>query len=121
MRRLLFAVLLCAWSQPGRLRNEAAFARLAGAEAMNRSTDGRVVPVEIRQPPASAMDEIRDYVMPALEPIETIFIVSSRFAYALGTPPASAYVTVTRWRSRARRSRSGTAASRWGSSPSRGG
>jgi len=36
------AVLLCAWSQPGRLRNEAAFARLAGAAPIPASSGKRI-------------------------------------------------------------------------------
>lgn len=50
-------------------------ARAAGMKSINRPTDGRGIPVEIRQPPPSAMDEIQNYVVPALEPIGTILIV----------------------------------------------
>jgi predicted PurR-regulated permease PerM len=50
-------------------------ARRAGYEAMTRSGDGLAIPVEVRQPPPSAVDEIRSYVIPALKPIETTLIV----------------------------------------------
>lgn len=50
-------------------------ARTAGLQAANRTTGSGAVTVEIRAPPVSALDEVRGYVMPALEPIETIFIV----------------------------------------------
>ena len=50
-------------------------ARRAGAQSMERARDNTVIPVEIREPPASAMDEIRSYVVPALAPVETTLIV----------------------------------------------
>ena len=40
-----------------------------------RPEDSRAVPVEIREPVPSAMDEIRSYLLPALAPIETTLIV----------------------------------------------
>jgi predicted PurR-regulated permease PerM len=50
-------------------------ARRAGAKSMERPRDDTAIPVEIREPPASAMDEIRSYVVPALAPVETTLIV----------------------------------------------
>lgn len=50
-------------------------ARAAGLQAVNRPTSNGAIPVEIRAPPVSALDEVRGYVMPALGPIETVFIV----------------------------------------------
>ncbi len=49
--------------------------RRAGAALAARPEDSRAVPVEIREPVPSAMDEIRSYLLPALAPIETTLIV----------------------------------------------
>ncbi len=56
-------------------RPNAKNARRAGAASMVRPRDDAAIPVEIRSPPASALDEIRSYVVPALAPIETTLIV----------------------------------------------
>ena len=50
-------------------------ARAAGLQATSRSTSSGVVPVEIRPAPETALEEVQSYVIPALEPIETILIV----------------------------------------------
>ncbi|GHH26760.1 ABC transporter permease [Sphingomonas glacialis] len=50
-------------------------ARAAGLQATSRPTSSGVVPVEIRPAPETALEEVQSYVIPALEPIETILIV----------------------------------------------
>lgn len=56
-------------------RRNAQNARRAGAASMVRLRDDTAIPVEIRAPPASAVDEIRSYVLLALAHVETTLIV----------------------------------------------
>ncbi|QBM76630.1 AI-2E family transporter [Sphingomonas sp. AAP5] len=62
-------------SDGGSSHRKARSARAARLQVMNQPTSSGAVPVEIRAPPASALDEVRSYVVPALESIETILIV----------------------------------------------
>lgn len=50
-------------------------ARRAGSASLARPQGSAAIPVEIREAPPSAMDEIRSYLLPALAPIETTLIV----------------------------------------------
>ena len=59
----------------GGSRQNAQNARRAGTAFLARPRDDAAIPVEIQAPPASAMDEIRSYVLPALAPVETTLIV----------------------------------------------
>ncbi len=50
-------------------------ARAGELQAASRQTINGVVPVEIRAAPETALGEVKSYVVPALEPVETILLV----------------------------------------------
>jgi predicted PurR-regulated permease PerM len=50
-------------------------ARAGELQAASRQTINGVVPVEIRAAPETALAEVKSYVVPALEPVETILLV----------------------------------------------
>lgn len=50
-------------------------ARREGAAAAELAPSSQAVPVEVRAPPPTALDEVRMFVLPALAPIETALIV----------------------------------------------
>lgn len=50
-------------------------ARQQGERDLSAGTDAEVIPVEVRDPPLTAFQEIQTIVVPALAPLETVLIV----------------------------------------------
>lgn len=70
-----FGFLLRESGQTGQGPTAAEFARKAGDRRIARNISAKAVPVEIRESPPTAIEEIEAIVLPVLAPVETALIV----------------------------------------------
>jgi predicted PurR-regulated permease PerM len=70
-----FGFLMQETSEGGSGHRRAQLARKQGAAALRPPESARAVPVEVHQPPPTALQEIKSFALPVLAPIETALIV----------------------------------------------